>query len=175
MAPLLDAGLSARISTVRLIAFDFDGVFTDNFVYTFQDGREAVRSWRGDGLGLEKLNRVGLAVIILSTESNPVVTARADKLKVRCVQGLSDKRAALERLAAESGLGLDQVAFVGNDINDLPCLTAVGLPMVVADAHPDVLPYAAYRTLAPGGQGAVREICDLFEAVYAHRSFQPQE
>jgi YrbI family 3-deoxy-D-manno-octulosonate 8-phosphate phosphatase len=63
------------------------------------------------------------------------------------------------------GISLAQVAFVGNDINDLPCLTSVGLPIVVRDAHPDVVPHARYQTNTPGGRGAVREVCDLFESV----------
>jgi YrbI family 3-deoxy-D-manno-octulosonate 8-phosphate phosphatase len=150
---------------IKLVAFDFDGVFTDNMVYVLQDGRESVRCSRSDGLGLEKLRRLGIATAIISTETNPVVSARADKLKVRCIQGCEDKLAALEALTRTGDFGLEAVAFVGNDINDLDCLTHVGLPIVVQDAHPDVVPHAAYRTSRPGGQGAVREICDLFERV----------
>lgn len=160
-APLL----SDLIRTIRLVAFDFDGVFTDNMVYVFQDGTEAVRCWRGDGLGLERLTELGLHLVIISTETNPVVSARARKLKLRCVQGCSDKRAALEEFAREMGISLAEVAFVGNDINDLSCLAGVGLPIVVQDAHQEVLPLGRYRTTAPGGRGAVREICDLFERI----------
>lgn len=157
--------LSNLIRTIRLVAFDFDGVFTDNAVYVFQDGSEAVRCFRGDGIGLENLRALGVAVAIISTETNPVVSARARKLGIPCVQGCKDKRAALEDMAREKGISLAEVAFVGNDINDLPCLTAVGLPVVVQDAHPDVIPYGRYRTTSPGGRGAVRELCDLFEGV----------
>lgn len=159
------ASLAELIRTIRLVAFDFDGVFTDNMVYVFEDGREAVRCTRSDGLGLSKLRGLGLATVIISTETNPVVSARSRKLATRCVQGCEDKRAVLDGLVVELGIALAQVAFVGNDINDLPCLTSVGLPIAVGDAHPDVLPYAAYRTSAPGGRGAVREVCDLFESV----------
>jgi len=150
------------ISKIRLVAFDFDGVFTDNMVYVFEDGSEAVRCSRGDGMGLQKLKRLGLETIIISTETNPVVSARARKLKMRCVQHCEDKRAELEKIIQEMGISLAQVAFVGNDINDEACLKCVGLPIVVQDAHPDVLPLARYRTQRPGGCGAVREICDLF-------------
>lgn len=159
------SSLEQRIRAVRLVAFDFDGVFTDNTVCVFENGSEAVRCWRGDGLGLRKLDRLGIATAILSTEMNPVVSVRAQKLKIRCVQGLEDKGAALEALVEEMGLSWLQVAFVGNDINDLACLQRVGLPIVVGDAHPDVLGHAEYRTRRPGGKGAVREICDLFEQV----------
>ena len=160
-----DPSLEERIRTIRLVAFDFDGVFTDNMVYVFESGVEAVRCFRGDGIGLRKLERAGIETIIISTESNPVVSARSRKLEIRCLQGCKDKRAALETIAQEMSISLTQVAFVGNDVNDLPCLTCVGLPIVVRDAHPDVIPHARYRTNAPGGYGAVREICDLFERV----------
>lgn len=116
-------------------------------------------------MGLRKLERLGITAVILSTEVNPVVSVRAQKLKVGCVHGLEDKGAALEALVEEMGLSWLQVAFVGNDINDLPCLERVGLPMVVGEAHPDVLGHAQYRTRRSGGKGAVREICDLFEQV----------
>jgi YrbI family 3-deoxy-D-manno-octulosonate 8-phosphate phosphatase len=133
--------LNDLVRGIRLVAFDFDG----------------------DGLGLRKLERLGIACAILSTESNPVVSQRARKLKVRCVQDCRDKRAVLQDLVAELGITLAEVAFVGNDINDLACLRCVGLPVVVRNAHPDVVPIALYRTRTAGGQGAVREVCDLFE------------
>ena len=154
-----------RIRAIRLVAFDFDGVFTNNMVYVLEDGSEAVQCFRGDGIGLRKLERAGIKTVIISTETNPVVSARSRKLGIRCVQSCEDKRAALETILQEMGLSLTQVAFVGNDINDLPCLTCVGLPIVVQDAHPDVIPHARYQTKARGGHGAVREICDLFERV----------
>jgi 3-deoxy-D-manno-octulosonate 8-phosphate phosphatase (KDO 8-P phosphatase) len=149
---------------VRLVVFDFDGVFTDNTVYVSQDGVESVRCWRGDGLGLAKLKKAGIHTAIVSTETNAVVSARSRKLDVRCVQGCDDKVAVVRALAEVDGITLGDVAFVGNDINDLACLQAVGLPIVVQDAHPDVLGVAAYRTTAPGGCGAVREVCDAIVA-----------
>ena len=155
------------IRNIHLVAFDFDGVFTDNMVYVMQDGTEAVRCYRSDGIGLQKLRRLGIEMIIISTEANPVVSARARKLKIRCVQNCPDKRAELENIVAEIGLTLDAVAFVGNDINDQSCLECVGMPIVVQDAYPDVIPLARYRTQKRGGYGAVREICDLFEQTLA--------
>lgn len=151
------------IAKIRLVAFDFDGVFTDNMVYVLENGTEAVRCFRSDGLGLHKLEQLGIETVIISTEANPVVSARAHKLKIRCLQDCRDKRAALESIAKELGISLSEVAFVGNDINDLPCLTCVALPIVVQDAHPDVVSTALYQTKNPGGHGAVREVCDLFE------------
>ena len=157
------------IAKIRLVAFDFDGVFTDNMVYVLEDGTEAVRCFRSDGLGLQKLEQLGIETAIISTEANPVVSARARKLKIRCVQDCRDKRAALESIAKESGISLAEVAFVGNDINDLPCLECVALPIVVQDAHPDVVSTARYQTKNPGGHGAVREVCDLFERVLSKK------
>ncbi len=153
------------IAKIRLIAFDFDGVFTDNMVYALQDGTEAVRCYRSDGIGLKKLEKLGIKTVIISTEANPVVTARAGKLKIRCIQDCQDKRAALERIAEEHNITLNEIAFVGNDINDRSCLECVGLPIAVQDAYPEVVSIALYQTQRPGGQGAVREICDLFESV----------
>lgn len=154
-----------RVRAIRLIAFDFDGVFTDNMVYVLEDGSEAVRCSRSDGLGLQNLRRMGIETLILSTERNPVVSARARKLGIRCVQGCEDKGVVLGAAVREMGLSMKQVAFVGNDVNDIECLTKVGLPMVVRDAHPDVVSYALFQTRAQGGRGAVREICDLFKEV----------
>jgi len=153
------------IRKIKLLALDFDGVFTDNRVHVNQEGVEAVSCWRGDGLGLKKLDRLGIDTVIISTETNPVVSARSRKHGIRCIQGVDDKVAELRRMADESGLSMDQIGFVGNDTNDLPVLRAVGLPIVVNDAHPCVVPHALYRTNARGGQGAVREVCDLFAGV----------
>jgi YrbI family 3-deoxy-D-manno-octulosonate 8-phosphate phosphatase len=159
----LDRDLTERFRRVRLVAFDFDGVFTDNTVFVFADGTEAVRCWRSDGLGLKKLPALGIAAIVVSTEQNPIVSVRTRKLGIRCFQGLADKLGALETVLSETNLTLADVAYVGNDINDLACLEAVGLPIVVEDAHPDVIRHARYRTRARGGKGAVREVCDLLE------------
>jgi YrbI family 3-deoxy-D-manno-octulosonate 8-phosphate phosphatase len=162
---IVDSKLTERILKIRLVAFDFDGVFTDNMVFVFEDGSEAVRCFRSDGIGLKKLKQAGIETVIISTESNPVVSARARKLKIRCFQNCEDKRKTLESLSQEMDISLAEIAFVGNDINDRPCLTCVGLPIVVKDAHPDVISLALYRTKAHGGHGAVREVCDLFEQV----------
>jgi len=162
----LDKSLREKIiPAIRLVAFDFDGVFTDNMVYVFESGLEAVRCSRSDGIGLRKLERAGIKPVIISTETNQVVAVRSQKLKVQYKYGCEDKCVVLNEMVKEMGLNLEQVAFVGNDINDLPCFSCVGFPIVVRDAHPDVISYARYKTKAKGGHGAVREICDLFEWV----------
>ena len=161
----LDESVIDAIRRLRIIAFDFDGVFTDNSVYVSQDGVESVRCLRSDGLGLAKLSAIGVDALIISTESNPVVTTRAKKLKLRCIQDCPEKLVALRDVVLEAGATLADAAFVGNDINDRSCLEAVGLPIVVADSHPDVLPLGRYRTVTRGGYGAVREICDMIVRV----------
>jgi 3-deoxy-D-manno-octulosonate 8-phosphate phosphatase (KDO 8-P phosphatase) len=145
---------------VRMVVFDFDGVFTDNAVWSDAHGGEWVRCSRGDGLGLRKLEQLGIRLWVLSTEVHQVVSRRCEKLQISCRQGLPDKRQELEKLAAELQVALGQVVYVGNDINDLGCLRAAGIPIVVNDAHPDVYADARYRTRLPGGHGAVREVCD---------------
>jgi 3-deoxy-D-manno-octulosonate 8-phosphate phosphatase (KDO 8-P phosphatase) len=150
-----------------MVVFDFDGVFTDNTVWTDSQGEELVRCWRGDGLGLAKLRALGIPSFVLSTEEHPVVSRRCAKLKIPCRQGLLVKETALTSLATDSGVDLADVVYVGNDINDLGCLRIVGMPIVVHDAHTDVLPAARFRTRAPGGFGAVREVCDWISASMA--------
>jgi 3-deoxy-D-manno-octulosonate 8-phosphate phosphatase (KDO 8-P phosphatase) len=167
--------LKDLLAKIRLVAFDFDGVFTDNMVYVLEDGTEAVRCFRSDGLGLHKLKKLGIDTVIISTEANPVVSARARKLKIHCIQDCQDKRAALEDIAHEKNITLAEVAFVGNDINDLSCLECVALPIVVQDAYQDVVPIALYQTKRPGGHGAVREICDLFERIRTQESMTNDE
>jgi len=161
----IDDAVAELVRAVKLVAFDFDGVFTDNSVYVFEDGSEAVRCSRSDGIGLRKLDRLGVETIIISTEVNRVVAERAEKLKIRCVHGVEDKRAKLQSIADEHGFDLVDIAFVGNDVNDLGCLEVVGLPIAVQDAYPEVLRLAKYTTKTLGGYGAVREVCDLFERV----------
>ena len=140
---------------------DFDGVLTDNAVWVSDDGAELVRCDRSDSLGLAMLARAGIAAMVLSTETHPVVAARCRKLNVPCVQGVSDKGTTLASVLAERGVDPARVAYVGNDVNDLDCLALVGVPVAVADAHPRVLDAASIVLSRPGGHGAVRELCEL--------------
>ncbi|WP_428629142.1 KdsC family phosphatase [Sphingopyxis sp.] len=146
---------------VELVIFDFDGVFTDNSVLVSSEGIESVRCWRSDGLGLARLGELGVATLIVSTEKNPVVSKRAEKLKIECRQAIDDKAECVTILCAERGIPLDRVAFVGNDINDIPALKIVGLSVVVADAYPEAAEHADLQLSRNGGYGAVRELCDM--------------
>jgi YrbI family 3-deoxy-D-manno-octulosonate 8-phosphate phosphatase len=144
----------------RLLVLDFDGVLTDNTVTVTSEGVESVTCWRGDGIGIEALVAHGVPVLVLSKERDPVVQQRCDKLGVPCHQGIDDKTSTLLALITEFGLSSVDVAYVGNDTNDLGPLRLVGLPIAVADAHPEVVEVAKYVTSASGGRGAVREVCD---------------
>jgi 3-deoxy-D-manno-octulosonate 8-phosphate phosphatase (KDO 8-P phosphatase) len=152
--------LDPLLVRVRLAVFDFDGVFTDNQVWVNEHGEESVSFSRSDGLGLRRLDAVGVPYLIVSTEANPVVGARAAKLRAAYVNGVEDKLAVLEEHAAKHDARLEDVAYVGNDINDAGCLGAVGLPVVPADAWPEVVSLARWVLSRPGGQGCVREFCD---------------
>ena len=152
---------STRIDPVKAVVFDFDGVHTDDHVWVDQDGKESVRVKRGDGLGVGMLKSSGVEVLILSTEKNPVVSARAVKLDVDVVQGQADKAEALTTWLAKKKIDAGEVAYLGNDVNDEGCLSLVGWPVVVADAHPGIKPLARIVLKSPGGEGAVRELADL--------------
>ena len=141
----------------KLICYDFDGVMTDNRALLFEDGQEAVFVNRSDGWAVARIRELGISQIILSTEQNLVVTARARKLQIPVLQGLSDKRAVLISKAAEDGIDLARVAYLGNDVNDLEAMQLVGIPVAPADAHPSILQIAKFVTISAGGGGVIRE------------------
>ena len=145
---------------VELIVFDFDGVMTDNTVFVASDGREMVRCHRGDGWGIARLREAGVQMMILSTETDPVVAARCAKLKLVCHQGVGDKAAYLAAYLEENNINPAHVVYVGNDVNDLGCLELVGLPVAVADANPAVIAVSRWVLTQRGGHGAARELCD---------------
>lgn len=147
--------------SVSLLILDFDGVLTDNRVWVDGDGRESVAAHRGDGWGLRRLRELGVDVVVLSTETDPVVAARCRKLGLPVVQGAADKGLALSALLTERRLDSSRTVYLGNDCNDLPCFPLVGCAVAVADAHPAVVAQADLVLKTPGGRGAVRELCDL--------------
>lgn len=152
------------LPAIHTVAFDFDGVFTDNRVWVDQDGRESVRCDRGDGLGFDlvrafqRRGELHAEFFILSKEANPVVLRRAQKLKLDCHHGVGDKLTFMrERLAARmpgSPDPLSGVVYLGNDLNDLPLMRRVGL--APADAHPFVRRSADLVLAQRGGAGCVR-------------------
>lgn len=150
--------------TIRLVVLDFDGVLTDNRVWVDGEGRESVAAHRGDGWGLAELQRRGVQVVVLSTETDPVVAARCRKLGLQFRQGVGDKASLLREWMAELGVQASEAIYLGNDLNDVPCFPLVGCALVVADAHPAARAAADRSLSRPGGLGAVRELCDLLVA-----------
>lgn len=149
-----------HVVDVDAVVTDFDGVHTDDRVSLTFDGREAVTVNRSDGMGVERLRRNGVPFLILSKEQNPVVSSRAAKLRVAVLQGVDDKLPALQAWADSIDVPLSRIAYLGNDVNDLECLRAVGWPVAVADAHPEVRAAARLILRRRGGDGAVRELSD---------------
>ena len=146
---------------IEALILDFDGVLTDDKVVVSENGVEAVVCNRGDGMGISQLTKLGLLVMVLSTEKNRVVEARCHKLGIECYQGISEKGHALHSLLEERRIRKEHVVYVGNDINDADCLRLVGCGVVVADAHENIKPLARIILNKCGGKGAVREVCDL--------------
>jgi N-acylneuraminate cytidylyltransferase len=150
---------------VRLLCVDVDGVLTDAGMYYGPDGEVLKKFNTRDGMGLARLREAGVAVAIISSEDSAIVHARAAKLKIDDVFcGASNKRIAIDELCTRHGLGLDEVAFIGDDLNDLPALECVGLACAVADAAEPVQAIAHYVTQRRGGDGAVRELCEFLIA-----------
>ena len=146
---------------IKLIISDFDGVMTDNRVLVDENGKEAVFVNRSDGLGIGILKKKGIDIIILSTEKNPVVSARARKLNIECIQGVDDKARAIETIAKEKSISLDNIAYIGNDLNDLEAMKMVGLKIAPTDAYQEILDIADITTNAKGGYGVIREVSNL--------------
>ena len=144
----------------RVVVTDFDGVHTDDTAWVDAAGTEHVRVSRSDGMGVALLRRAGVPVLILSTEQNAVVRARAEKLQVEVIHGVDDKATVLRQWATDRGIDLAETAYLGNDVNDLPAMALVGWPVAVADARPEVVAAARVVLTRPGGAGAVRELAD---------------
>lgn len=158
LAPLLDPSPFPTRADIDAVVLDFDGTQTDDRVLIDSDGREIVAVHRGDGLGVAALRKAGLPVLVLSTEQNPVVAARARKLQVPVLHGIDRKDLALKQWCEEQSVAPDRVLYVGNDVNDLACFGLAGWPVAVANAHDSVRAAARAVTTNPGGSGAIREI-----------------
>ncbi|SDG58904.1 N-acylneuraminate cytidylyltransferase [Microbacterium sp. 77mftsu3.1] len=143
-----------------VVVTDFDGVHTDDSAWVDAAGTEHVRVSRSDGMGVALLRRAGVPILILSTEQNAVVRARAEKLQVEVVHGVADKASVLRQWAADRGVDLSDTAYLGNDVNDLAAMALVGWPVAVADAQPEVVAAARVVLTRRGGDGAVRELAD---------------
>ncbi len=148
---------------IELVICDFDGVITDNRVWVDQDGRETVAAYRSDSPRIRELRERGTEVMILSSEPNPVVMARAKKMGVDAIHGvdLQDKGRVMREVLERKNVKAENVIYIGNDLNDLPCFEVAGWSVAVADAFPEVIRAADHVLKSPGGHGALREVCDL--------------
>lgn len=153
----------AMPETIKMIICDFDGVVTDNLVITDQDGKEAVVASRSDSMHIKKLREMGIEVMILSSEANPVVMARAKKMGVEAIHnvGMQDKGRVMREVLIQKNVNAENVVYVGNDLNDLPCFEVAGWAVAVADAYPEVIREADHVLTKTGGHGAIRELCEM--------------
>ncbi len=148
---------------VDLVISDFDGVITDNRVWVNEEGIEYVAAYRSDSIGVQLLRETGVEVMILSSEPNRVVEARARKMGVEVIHGVGihEKGRVMREVLKRKNIKAENVIFIGNDVNDLPCFEVAGWSVAVADAYPEVIRAADFVSSKPGGHGALREICDL--------------
>ena len=161
---LIPSVLRRRAKKIRLVLTDSDGVLTDTGVYYSDSGEAFKRFSIRDGMGVELLRQAGIETTIITGELSPSVQQRAAKLQLQyCYLGVRDKRARLERILLETGLTVDQLAYIGDDVNDLGIIDAIrgaGLTGAPGDAVPVVRKAVQYRTTARAGYGAFREFAD---------------
>ncbi|MBS0193428.1 MAG: phenylphosphate carboxylase subunit delta [Proteobacteria bacterium] len=163
------ADVRERAARVRLAAFDVDGTLTDGRITLDAEGRESKNFHVADGLGLRLLGDFGITVALVTARGGSVVAARARELGIAHVfTEIGDKRACLDALGAQLGIGREAMAFMGDDLPDLQALAAVGLAVAPADAHPWVRERVHWRARLAGGHGAAREVCDLILAARGH-------
>jgi N-acylneuraminate cytidylyltransferase len=162
---MVSPGKSRKVmpETIKLIICDFDGVVTDNLVTTDQDGKESVNASRSDSMHIKKLREREIELMIISSESNPVVMARAKKMGVEAIHnvGMQNKGRVMREVLEQKNVSAENVIYVGNDLNDLPCFEVGGWNVAVADAYPEVLRAADFVLTKTGGHGAIRELCEL--------------
>jgi 3-deoxy-D-manno-octulosonate 8-phosphate phosphatase (KDO 8-P phosphatase) len=154
--------LIAKAQRIRLVVFDVDGVLTDGALYLSDDGQEYKAFHSKDGHGLRMLQDSGVAVAIITGRVSRVVEHRVHELGIAHVyQGRREKLPAFEELVAKTGLRSEQIAYVGDDVVDLPVMVRAGLAIAVQDAHPFVKQHAHWITEHPGGRGAARDVCEF--------------
>lgn len=160
----MSSGLD-RLTDIRLVAFDVDGVFTDGRIYISDDGSETKAFHTQDGFGVRRLLRAGVHAAVISGRNSPAVEKRMAELGVRhVILGCKDKVAAMQELASSLDIEMQACVFVGDDVPDLALLDCVGLSVAVANAVAEVRERCDYVTQRRGGSGAVREVCDLVVA-----------
>ena len=154
---------SKTVQEISLLVYDFDGVMTDNKVYVNQKGEETVQVNRGDGLGVAEIKKFGIEQIIISTEKNLVVEQRAKKLKIKCFNGIDNKLSCLKEYADSRQINFENICFVGNDINDLEVMLAVGVKICPLDAVEEIKNIADIIIQKNGGDGVIRDIYNIIK------------
>ena len=149
-----------KLKDISLIIYDFDGIMTDNRVFLFADGREAVFVNRSDGLAVKVIKKKGVSQLIVSSESNPVVKIRARKLGIPAINSVKNKKEAVERYLKTRKISSKKVVFIGNDINDKEVMKYVNWPIAPIDAHIEIKKIAKIVLLTKGGSGVIREFLD---------------
>lgn len=153
--------LDARLKKIRLLSLDVDGVLTDGGLYYADDGSQLRKFNVRDGMGMKQVLAAGIEIALITASDTDAIMKRAQTLGVRHVRmGVGDKRSALTQICEGLGIGLEEVAHMGDDVNDLSVLGVVGLPMTVADGRPEVMAVAEFVSGLVGGDGAVRDVCD---------------
>jgi len=153
--------LLRRLLGIKMVVLDADGVLTDGRIMKTESGEEILAFDVRDGMGINRLMKAGVEVAILSARSSGAVAARARELGIeRVYLGRKEKGPVVEHLAGEAGVGLDAVAYLGDDLADIEAMQKVGLPAAVADAAPEVKEQALLVLAKPGGKGAVRELAE---------------
>ena len=161
--------LKNKLAKIKLAIFDFDGVLTNNKVLVSEEGIESVTCCRSDGIGISRIASIGVKSYVISTETNPVVEVRCKKLKIPVIQGVNNKEEAIKSVCKSLNISSEECLFLANDINDICALRMVGCPLAVADSYEEIDRYVIYKTKNKGGEGAVREICDL---LYNYRTIK---
>ncbi|MHA1969666.1 MAG: HAD-IIIA family hydrolase [Candidatus Hodarchaeales archaeon] len=152
----------SKIKNIKLLVVDVDGTLTDGGMYYSEKGELLKKFNTRDAKGLELIRKEGITVVILTSENSSIVKARSEKLKLEHVYlGITEKSAELEKICVKMNLTLSEVAYIGDDINDLPALMKVGFSACPSDAVTEIRDVATFICQSEGGKGAVREVCDL--------------
>jgi len=157
----VNTSLDISLEDIELIAYDFDGVLTDNKVIVDQNGKESVAANRSDGLAVSMFSKLGIKQIIISTEVNEVVARRAEKIKIPYIHGVKDKLAVMKKYMSENKINKDKVIFAGNDLNDKEVMEYIAYPVAPADAALEILKISKIVTVKKGGDGVIRELFDI--------------
>jgi len=152
--------MKISLDNIDVFIFDFDGVLTNNFVQIDEDGNESVSCSRADGLAFEVLRKLKKPVYIISTEKNPVVAARARKLRVPVLQGVTNKVETLKKLVDLKNYNLKNILYIGNDLNDYLVMQLCGYTACPADSHSKIKKVSRIVLSTNGGDGVVRELLE---------------